>query len=90
MALSISFPTKPCHSARSASLARIFTQTLRPALMMLLSLPPGWGSKGACPLASPCRGSRVAWPQRVGWLCFSEYTCAKVSFGGVMLYNDIR
>ena len=30
-----------------------------------------WGSKGACPLASPCRGSRVAWPQRVGWLCFS-------------------
>ena len=24
-----------------------------------------WGSKGASPLASPCRGSRVAWPQRV-------------------------
>ena len=26
------------------------------------------GRRGLSPLASPCRGSRVAWPQRVGWL----------------------
>ena len=30
-------------------------------------LPLG-GSEGAQPPASPCRGPREAWPQRVGWL----------------------
>ena len=47
-----------CHSARSAWLARIFTQTARPSLTISFFLLPDWGSKGASPLASPCQGSR--------------------------------
>ena len=52
-----------------------------------------WGSKGASPLASPCRGSRVAWPQRVGWLFIYEYTCARGPLwvrGYWILYSDIK
>ena len=80
-----------CHSDRSASLARIFTQTSRRALMMLLSLPPKMGVEGGqAPSPSPCRGSREAWPQRVGWLLCSTYTCAKVSFGDERLLNSIQ
>ena len=30
--------------------------------------PETGGSEGARPPASPCRGTREAWPQRVGWL----------------------
>ena len=44
-----------CHSARSALLARIFTQTLRRALMML---PTSLMGVQGCmaPLGSPCPG----------------------------------
>ena len=70
-----------CHSDRSASLARIFTQTSRRALMMLLSLPPKMGVEGGqAPSPIPCRGSREAWPKRVGWLC-----CGAPSISAIQL-----
>ena len=50
-----------CHSARSASLARIFTHTSRPALLNV-PLPLG-GSEGAQPPASPCRGPAKRGPK---------------------------
>ena len=48
-----------CHSARSASLARIFTQTSRAAPMISFPCLPDGGRRGLVPLASPCRGSRA-------------------------------
>ena len=56
-----------CHAARSALLARIFTQTSRPSLTMLPLSAPRLGVQGGmAPFASPCRGSRVK--SRFIWL----------------------
>ena len=54
-----------CHSARSASLARIFTHTSCPAPLMCRCR---WeGQRGGAP-RQPLPGTREAWPQGVGWL----------------------
>ena len=58
-----------CHSARSASLARIFTHTSRPAPMMCR-----WGVRGGTAPRQPLPGTREAWPQRVGWLPCAKQT----------------
>ena len=58
-----------CHSARSASLARIFTHTSRPAPLMCRCR---WGVRGGTAPRQPLPGTREAWPQRVGWLPCAE------------------
>ena len=55
-----------CHSARSASLARIFTRTARPAL---ITRRRRWGGqRGHSPPPAPAGDPRRAWPQWVCWL----------------------
>ena len=63
------------HSARSASLARIFTHTSCPAPLMCRCR---WeGQRGLSPPPGPA-GTREAWPQRVGWLtCLTCPPCAE-------------
>ena len=63
-----------CHSARSASLARIFTHTSRPAPLMCRCR---WGGLRGHSPRQPLPGTREAWPQRVGWLtCLTCPPCA--------------
>ena len=57
-----------CHSDRSASLARIFTQTLRCSFTMALFLLLDGDRRGLAPSPVPAGDHAHAWPQRVGWL----------------------
>ena len=68
-----------CHSARSASLARIFTQTSRPAPMMLLSPTSRMGVEGGKPPRQPLPGitRSVAPKGRLASATLAEYTCSR-------------
>ena len=66
-----------CHSVRSASLARIFTQTSRPAPMMLLSPASRMGVEGGKPPRQPLAGDHaqsVAPKGRLAAFLRSEYS----------------
>ncbi len=54
-----------CHSARSASLERIFSQTARPAL---LARRFRFGVRGGTAPRQPLLGTREVWPRGVCWL----------------------
>ena len=68
----------PCHSARSASLALIFTQTARRAPMMLLSPASRMGVEGGKPPRQSLPGiTRSVAPKGSLTVLISEYTCAR-------------